>query len=416
MTTRRDFLQAVTVGGVVHASLGSRADAVPAPVPATGVEDRARWVAVATRMADPLLGALARRELKSRMPVEAVAGAEADRRKVTHLEGFGRLLAGLSPWLEQPLPAGDEERTRARLAALAQQGMDAATNPGSADRMNFSEGSQPLVDAAFLAHAILRAPRTLWRELPPATQANVVAALRATRVIRPGYNNWLLFSAMIEAALAAIGEPWDQMRVDYAVRQHELWYKGDGMYGDGPEFHWDYYNSFVIQPMLLDVLAAVGPKVTAWKEITARVTTRARRYAAIQERLISPEGTLPPVGRSIAYRTGALQLLGQVALRRELPDGVTPAQVRGGMTAVIARMMEAPGTFTRDGWLTIGLAGHQPSLGESYISTGSCYLAATGLLPLGLPPDDPFWSAPAAPWTTKKLYSGADAPADHAGG
>ncbi len=415
MTSRRDFLQVVTAGGVVHGALRGVEGRAAAPVVSTGVEDRARWVAVATRMADPLLGALARGELQARMPVEAVAGAEADRRKVTHLEGFGRLLAGLSPWLEQPLPAGEEERTRQRLAGLAQQGMDAATNPSSPDRMNFSEGSQPLVDAAFLAHAMLRAPRTLWQELPAATQSNLLASLRATRVIRPGYNNWLLFSAMIEAALASVGEPWDQMRVDYAVRQHELWYKGDGMYGDGPEFHWDYYNSFVIQPMLLDILGAVGPKVAAWQEIAARVTTRAQRYAAIQERLISPEGTLPPIGRSIAYRCGALQLLGQIALRHALPSGVTPAQVRGGMTAVIGRTMEAPGTFTRDGWLTIGLAGHQPSLGESYISTGSCYLAATGLLPLGLPPDDRFWSAPAAAWTAKLLYDGADAPADHAG-
>lgn len=35
-----------------------------------------------------------------------------------------------------------------------------------------------------------------------------------------------------------------------------------------------------------------------------------------------------------------------------------------------------------------------PHLGESYISTGSLYLASTVLLPLGLPPADPFWSAP----------------------
>ncbi len=26
------------------------------------------------------------------------------------------------------------------------------------------------------------------------------------------------------------------MRIDYAVRQHEQWYKGDGTYGDGPDF------------------------------------------------------------------------------------------------------------------------------------------------------------------------------------
>jgi hypothetical protein len=298
---------------------------------------------------------------------------------------------------------------------LAQQALDAATNPASPDAMNFNQGSQPLVDAAFLAHAILRAPRVLWQELPASTRTNLVTSLRATRVIRPGPNNWLLFSAMVEAALAKMGESWDQMRVDYALRQHEQWFLGDGMYGDGPTFHWDYYNSFVIQPMLLDVLDTVGDRVPAWTAMVAPVRQRAKRHAAIQERLISPEGTLPPIGRSLAYRFGALQLLGQVALRHELPAEVAPAQVRSGMTAVVRRMIEAPGTFTADGWLTIGLAGHQPGLGESYISTGSLYLTATGLLPLGLPPADPFWSAPAMPWTAQRVYAGVDGPADKAG-
>ena len=79
-------------------------------------------------------------------------------------------------------------------------------------------------------------------------------ALESTRPIQPVFSNWLLFSAMIEAALSMMDAPWDRMRVDYAVRQHQQWYKGDGMYGDGPSFHMDYYNSYVIQPMLLDVL------------------------------------------------------------------------------------------------------------------------------------------------------------------
>jgi hypothetical protein len=54
------------------------------------------------------------------------------------------------------------------------------------------------------------------------------------------------------------------MRVDYALRQHHQWYKGDGAYGDGPYFHWDYYNSFVIQPMLLDVLGVCGSHYDEW--------------------------------------------------------------------------------------------------------------------------------------------------------
>jgi hypothetical protein len=35
-------------------------------------------------------------------------------------------------------------------------------------------------------------------------------------------------------------------------------------------------------------------------------------------------------------------------------------------------------------------------------------------LPLGLAATDPFWNAPAEPWTAKKLWSGANVKADHA--
>src|SRR6266705_251342 len=196
------------------------------------------------------------------------------------------------------------------------------------------------------------------------------------------FNNWLLFSATVEAGLKSLGASWDRVRVEYALRQHEQWYKGDGVYGDGPSFHWDYYNSFVIHPMLLDVLRLVGATAPEWQALTGPVLQRARRYAAIQERLISPEGTFPPIGRSLAYRFGAFQLLAQMALRRDLPEGVSPAQVRSALTAVIRRAIEAAGTFDDLGFLTIGLSGHQPGIGEPYVSTGSLYLCTTAFLPL----------------------------------
>jgi len=158
----------------------------------------------------------------------------------------------------------------------------------------------------------------------------------------------------------------------------------------------------------------VGAESPAWEAMRQPVRRRAQRYAAVLERMISPEGTFPALGRSIAYRFGALQLLAQMALRRDLPEGVTPAQVRGALTAVIRRQSEAPNTFDKDGWLTIGFCGHQPGIGERYISTGSLYLCAVGLLPLGLPPSDAFWSAPAADWTSKRAWSGQPFPIDKA--
>ena len=408
---RREFLKTAGAAGVASAwPRVAGADQVAA----TARSDRDAWIAVMRRLADPVLTNLANGTLRARMPVEQAAGG--DRRPVTHLEAIGRLLAGLAPWIDLPADDTGEGRLRAEYAALARRAIARAVDPASPDFLNFTRDRQPLVDAAFLALGVLRAPRALRDGLDAATKRHLVAALESTRPIVPGYNNWLLFSATVEAGLKNLGAGWDRLRVDYALRQHEQWYKGDGAYGDGPDFHWDYYNSFVIHPMLLAVVDACKDEATAWKELALPITRRAERYAAIQERFIAPDGSFPAIGRSLAYRCGAFHLLADVALRRSLPEGVSPAQVRGALTSVITRTIDAPGTFDRDGWLQIGLCGHQPGVGETYISTGSLYLCAVGLLPLGLPATDAFWSAPPQPWTSAKAWSGQAFPIDHAVG
>jgi len=407
---RRDFLKTAGAGTVLATVTGSAASGQPIGVPAG---DRALWVTALRRIADPVLTNLANGTLKARMPVEQAPGA--DRRSVSHLEAIGRLIAGIAPWIE--LESADdpaEARLRGQYADFARRAIGRAVDPASPDFLNFTRDRQPLVDAAFLAHGLLRAPRALRDALDPAVKRHLVAALESTRPILPAYSNWLLFSATVEAGLKSLGAGWDRSRVDYAIRQHEQWYKGDGAYGDGPAFHWDYYNSFVIHPMLLAVVDACQDEQQAWKDLAPRIAERARRYAAVQERMIAPDGSFPAVGRSIAYRCGAFQLLADAALRRSLPDEVSPAQVRGALTAVIRRTLEAPGTFDADGWLRIGLCGHQPGIGETYISTGSLYLCAVALLPLGLPASDPFWSAPSQPWTSLKAWSGQAFPIDHA--
>lgn len=115
--------------------------------------------------------------------------------------------------------------------------------------------------------------------------------------------------------------------------------------------------------------------------------------------------------RSHRYR---FPLLGQLALLRQLPASLAPAQVRCALTALIRRIAEGPGTFDSQGWLTIGLSGHQLSLGEHYVSTGSLYLTTVGLLPLRLSPHAEFWQAPPRDRTSRKVWSGHDLPADHA--
>jgi hypothetical protein len=415
--TRRTFLKSAVLASaplVAGATHGFAADPAQAAQKA-GPDDRARWLSVVERVAQPVLEAISQQKLRATMPVEAASGLAEARGQSTHLEAVGRLLSGLAPWLEaEPGKNPSEERLRSRYQQWARLAIRYGTDLKSPDALNFGSNQQSVVDAAFLALAIVRAPGELWEKLDSTTKDNLVRALTETRKIQPSFNNWLLFSAMIEACLCKYGQPWDTERIDYALRQHQEWYKGDGVYGDGPGFHWDYYNSFVVQPMMLSVLDAVSTVTQRWSSLRKPVEVRARRYAAIQERLISPEGTFPPIGRSLAYRFGALQHLAEMAWRRDLPEGVKPAQVRAAMTAVMMRMIAAPGTFDEKGWLTIGFAGHQPSIGEAYISTGSLYLCSAAWLPLGLDAADEFWSAPPEPWTAKKAWGGGDLPADHA--
>ncbi len=379
------------------------------------ISDREYWVKVMSTIATPLLESLSKGELKKNMPVECKPGHTTNREQVTYLEAFGRLMAGMAPWLELGPDSTKEGQLRKHFIELAQQSMKMAVDPKSPDFMNFTTGGQPLVDAAFLAHAILRAPNVLWKQLDDTTQKQLVEAMKSSRVIVPPYNNWLLFAAMVEAFLLYAGEQWDGMRVDLAIKKHVEWYVGDGMYGDGPQFHWDYYNSYVIQPMLLDVLrVATEQGKTKYKETFETALKRAKRYAEIQERLISPEGTFPAIGRSLPYRFGAFQHLSQMALQQQLPENITPGQVRSALTAVIRKMIEMPETFDKNGWLTIGFCGHQPDIAETYISTGSLYLCSVGLLALGLPPEAPFWANKAEEWTQVKIWKGLNIKADHA--
>jgi hypothetical protein len=410
---RRNFLRSVGVVGALDVLSKSRAASLAEPL-APAQNEREEWISICTKVAEPLLVALAADRLKESMPVEGrTPEVGALRTKYSHLEGFGRLMCGIAPWLELGEDLTPEGQIRGRYLALVQKSLANAVNPDAKDLMNFADGAQPLVDASFLALGLLRGP-SIWKHADEKTKRNVIAAFKRTRAIKPGFNNWLLFSAMIETFFLQIGEEYDKMRIDYALRQHDQWYKGDGIYGDGPEFHWDFYNSFVIQPYLRTILPAITRVDQSYSASLEKFNKIASRYAAIQERLIAPDGSYPAIGRSIAYRCGAFHHLANEARLKLLPKEISPAQVRGALGAVITKTLGDAANFDKQGWLTIGLSGHQPNLAEDYISTGSLYLCAEAFLPLGLPAQDEFWSSAQVPWTTKQIWEGRDMRADSA--
>ncbi|WP_077609350.1 DUF2264 domain-containing protein [Clostridium sp. Marseille-P2415] len=372
------------------------------------MDDRKYWLKIMLQIAAPVLEAAAEGRLHKDMPCECRVEEKSEvdiRRKFTHLEAIGRTLDGISAWLACEGLTGEEEALRLKYVEITRKAIINTTDPQSPDFVNFKEGRQPLVDAAFFAHGLIRAKSVLLDPLTDRQKQNIADCMAESTKIKSGFNNFYMFLAMIETLLYVMGKPYDMNHLDSALHFHEIWYKGDGMYGDGEEYCMNYYNSFVIQPMYYDVARIMAPADKDWSILCDCVVPRAKRYAGILERLISPEGTFPAVGRSLAYRFGAMQHLSQMALCHNLPEEVTPMQVRCALTAVIKNMMR-PGTFDENGWLKIGWCGAQREIGEVYISTGSLYLCTTVFLPLGLSPSDPFWSGPDTEWTNKRQWGG----------
>lgn len=378
--------------------------------------DRSYWVHLLDKMAAPVLSNMSRGELRKNMTVEVSPQWDGRKKEVAYMEALGRLIAGIAPFLALPADETEEGQIRKRLLLQTQQSLTHAVDPQSPDYLYWGspDSRQPLVDAAFIAQALLQAPAVLWEPLDAATKERFIYEFKKLRQIKPYNSNWLLFAAIIESFLLQIGEDYDTARIDTAIDKITGWYVGDGWYSDGEKFHFDHYNGFVIQPMLVDILKANIKRGRRQQKEYDIAYKRMQRYASFQERFISPEGTYPVFGRSSTYRVGLFQPLVKLALENNLPAEITPAQVRCALTAVMKQMF-IPETFTKEGWLTLGLVGDQQNgIADSYSNTGSMYLASYIFLPLGLPASHHFWAGPFTGWTQRKAWSGQPFKKDYA--
>lgn len=362
-----------------------------------GAETRGQLLSMLTTMVRPVWKNLAADSLRQNMPVETAPGNPMNRAKVTHLEAIARSLVGLAPWLclpESGNPAfAAEEQQRRDMKKLVIKGLEVALNPKSKDYQVFEGDPQLLVDAAFLAYAMLMpgAWDALFLKLNSASQEALVDGWLATRKIKPYRSNWLLFSAMVELALEKAGETKLISVIDTAMDAHQSWYKGDGLYGDGPELHVDYYNSYVIHPFLDHIFRLLPEYKPA---MAAQQKKRSDRHAMLQLRSIMPDGSFPLVGRSLTYRCGMLHHLAYKSYMETLPASIALSTARDAIKRCIAATLK-PASYSTDGWLRLGVSGSQPSMAEVYLSTGSMYLASAAFMPLGLAADHPFWTAPA---------------------
>lgn len=380
-------------------------------------QDRAYWCNLAYKMAAPVLSNMAKGELQKNMIVEVSPTWDGRDKRVTYMEAFGRLMAGIAPWLTLPDDNTEEGQMRKQLREWALKSYANAVDPQSPDYLLWRNEGQPLVDAAYIAESFLRAYDQLWMPLDETTKKRYIEEFTLIRRVDPPYTNWLLFSSTIESFLAKAGAKYDAYRVNSAIRKVEEWYTGDGWYADGPSFAFDYYSSYVFHPMYLETLQAMKDAKAYtrihYSKYYDRALKRAQKYSLILERLISPEGTFPVFGRSIPYRMAAMQPLALMAWYQELPAGVSNAQVRCALTATMKRMFESGNNFNEGGYLTIGFSGRQPNIADWYTNNGSLYMTSLAFIPLGLPATHPFWTDAPQDWTSKRAWSEQAFPKDH---
>lgn len=377
--------------------------------------DRSYWVAILTKIASPILSNISIQQWRKNMPMEVSPTFDNRDSGVGYLEAFGRLLAGMAPWLALSDDDSDEGKLRERLRKQALLGIKYGVDPISPDYFTWrGASSQTLVDAAHLALAFLRAPKALWEPLDELTKKRVVEEFKLLRKIKPNESNWLLFAAMIETFLYSINEDCVREKIDYAVNKFDQeWYVGDGWYSDGARFSFDHYNGYVIHNMQVEALRHNRCAGEKYKEMFDRAYKRMQRYAHHLERMISPEGHYLVVGRSSTYKNAAFQPLAAVALENRLPEDISKGQVRAALTAVLKHIF-IDKTFSPSGWLRMGVVGdRQENLADYYTNAGSMYVASLSFLPLGLSDDDEFWTCAAEKWTSQKAWGAEQFPKDY---
>lgn len=428
--------------------------------------DREVWTTLLYRMAQPVLEPMAEGRLQEVMSfesgnLEVSPTWDGRNKKVSYMEAFARLMAGLAPWLSLPDDDTAEGLQRRQLREWALKAYANAVDPESPDYLGWGSGGQTLVDAAYLVESFHRGWDALWEPLDKKTKLRYVRELQQLHRYDPPYQNWFLFCGMEESFLMKAQKSleksgvdlkaegfdlpiYDAFRIKTAANKAEEWYIGDGWYADGPSFAYDYYNSYVIHPMyaeIVEMVCDVNPKASymihaidpnTYKTLGPtdrldKIRERMQKFSVILERMVSPEGTYPVFGRSIPYRLAVFQPLAMLAWQKRLPEQLSNGQVRAAITAVMKRMYAAdlytlglsnvpastPTNFNQGGFLTIGFVGSHPNVADIYTNNGSLYMTSLAFLPLGLPADDPFWTDPAESWTSKKAWEGEDFPKDH---
>ncbi len=376
---------------------------------------RNQWLSILLQITNPVINGFINKDIKSIFPIHFSAHLSKDDKRrnqteIVFIELFSRTLLGISILFQN-----EESIYKNNLNDLFQNVlfMINTTFSGYLDFYHSSITDQLIVEMANCALAFIRAPY-LWNSLHPLIKNNILKIMYySITKFKPHMNNWLLFEALIEIFLYKNQKIKILNKTLLNIRVIESYYIGDGWYKDGPLFHMDFYNSYVILPFLITIyqelhLLNYQNNGILFKNLYQKTLLKIQKHSEFLERLIGIDGSFPIFGRSAVYRSAVFHALVTNVYISELPQTLSYGQVRAGLNAVIINMFQNEKIKIVDehGFLTFGFSGFQPQLADEYSNSGSVYFALLIFMPLGLDENNIFWSSNEEDWSQKKLYNG----------
>jgi hypothetical protein len=376
---------------------------------------RDQWLSILLQIINPVINSFVNKNIKFIFPIHHSAHLiENDKRRnqteIVFIELFSRTLLGVSILFQN-----EESINKDNLNDLFQNVlfMINTTFSGYLDFYHSSIDHQLIVEMANCALAFIRAPY-LWNSLHYLIKNNILKIMyHSITKFKTHMNNWLLFEAIIEIFLYKNQKIKILNKTLFNLQIIESYYIGDGWYKDGPLFHMDFYNSYVILPFLITIyqelhLLNYKNNGILYKNLYNKTLLKIQRQSEFLERLISQDGSFPIFGRSGVYRTAIFHALVTTTYISGLPNSLSYGQVRTGLNAVIENMFQNEKIKIVDehGFLTFGFSGFQPEMADEYSNSGSIYFALLIFMPLGLNENHIFWNSSSEDWSQKKMYNG----------
>ncbi len=315
---------------------------------------------------------------------------------VDAIESFARIAAVWGAWLRNPanpaiLKFQDYQiNLEALLHRALLDGTDSsnpATYWGQIDHMD-----QRIVESADIAVALWMSRERVFSKMTAAEQIQIISWLAQVDGKGTYTDNWILFTAMVQAIRYHLGFPCPEAELDFRLLQIAEFYRGDGWYVDGPDAEFELYNAWMFGWHYL---------LWAWIDGERRpdhsrlVLERGRSFIDGFLHFFGANGSYPAWGRSVVYRFAALAPFAVGHFLDIAPQN--PGLLRRVSSGCIRYFFER-GMFDGEGhFLRQGYHGNFPPAGEAYISPGSPYWCSHGLFALTFDRDDPFWTATEAP-------------------